>query len=275
MRDLVHLFKKDYEVRCGKNNIPISIVTPKGIANELVELLRPVGQDKGYSIDDLVNRLHLCDKKAVMRLIREIDQNIPTEIQFYYTDKEIKRGSNSFVQTSLSKDLLNTFLKKASEDEITDLFVVPLFQQMNFKNVVSKGHIERINEYGQDIRIMKYKLPTNNVLYFVAQIKKGNIGSSPQQPTHEISNLLAELRQAYEKEIFDDEINISVLPDIMILLNSGRIGEQALNFLDQKLDREKRRNLIRINGEKLINLYYEYGLPSQIEESIRNYLNNL
>lgn len=275
LRDLVHYFKEGYEIRCGPNNVPISIVTPKVIATEIVELLKLVGPDKGYPLDHLVNRLHLCNKKAVMRLIREIDKNIPTEIQFYYNNNEIKRASNNIIKTSLSKDLLNMFLKKASEDEITDMFVVPIFQQMNFKNIVSKGHTERINEYGQDIRIMKYKLPTGNVLYFVAQIKKGNIGSSPQQPTQEISNLLAELRQAYDKEIFDDEINRSVLPDHIILIISGRIGEQALNFLNENLEREKKRNLIRINGEKLINLYYEYGLPSQIEESIKNHLNNL
>ena len=63
------------------------------------------------------------------------------------------------------------FLDTASEDEFTQLLLVPLFQRLGFRRVSVTGHNEKLLEYGKDLW-MKYQLPTGHWIYFAVQIKR-------------------------------------------------------------------------------------------------------
>ena len=78
----------------------------------------------------------------------------------------------------LKRNEIEFFLDTANEDEFTNIFLVPLFREMGFKKVFPKGHEDKTNEFGQDIKLMKLELPTENILYFVLQVKTGTIGAS-------------------------------------------------------------------------------------------------
>ena len=104
LRDILHLFKKEYEIRCGPNNIPISIVSPKVIASEIEEKILKllVLGGRGYPLDDLVHEHQLCNKKAVKRLLRVIKDRELTEIPFLFTSAEIIRASYKQEQEKIS-----------------------------------------------------------------------------------------------------------------------------------------------------------------------------
>ena len=174
----------------------------------------------------------------------------------------------------LSREQINSFLENASENEFTKLFVAPLLAKIGFRNIKIKGHRERILEFGQDIKMMKFKLPTNHDLYFVAQIKTGDITISTSNIEKSIQPVLTEIIQSLEKDIFDDEINKSITPDHVYLVTSGRIGEQARLYLEEQLEKQNRK-ILNLDKEKLIELYFRHGLLDRDHNEIKKFLQEL
>jgi hypothetical protein len=69
------------------------------------------------------------------------------------------------------RELLAAYLDKASEDELIEEVLLPLFRQLGFHRVTAAGHKDKALEYGKDIW-MRYTLPTQHVLYFGLQAKR-------------------------------------------------------------------------------------------------------
>lgn len=189
-------------------------------------------------------------------------------------DEEYFEIINKHTIPTLSKEQINSFMENASEDEFTKLFVAPLLAEISFRNIKIKGHRERILEFGQDIKIMKFKLPTNHYLYFVAQIKTGDITISTSNVEKSIQPVLTEIIQSFEKDIFDDEINKSITPDHVYLITSGKIGEQARLYLEEQLEKQNRK-ILHLDKEKLIELYFSNGLPERDHNEIKKFLQEL
>lgn len=79
-----------------------------------------------------------------------------------FTPKELERRSN-----------LMAYLDQCSEDELIEEVLLPLFRQLGFHRIQAAGHKDKALEYGKDIW-MRYVLPTQHVLYFGIQAKKGS-----------------------------------------------------------------------------------------------------
>ena len=94
VRDIVKMFRKDYEIRVLPNNIPKSIVNPNKIAQEIEEKILNYLETgkKGYPLMEIVDVHHLGNKKAVKRLLRIIKDRELTKIPFLFTDTEIVRA---------------------------------------------------------------------------------------------------------------------------------------------------------------------------------------
>ena len=189
-------------------------------------------------------------------------------------DEEYFEIINEHTIPTLSKEKLNSFFENVSEDEFTKLFVAPLLAKIGFRNIKIKGHRERILEFGQDIKMMKFKLPTNHYLYFVAQIKTGDITISTSSIDKSIQPVLTEIIQSLDKAIFDDEININITPDHVYLITSGRIAEQARLFLEEQLEKQNRK-ILNLDKEKLTKLYFTHGLPERDHKEINKFLQKL
>jgi hypothetical protein len=67
------------------------------------------------------------------------------------------------------------YLDRASEDELIEEILLPLFRQLGFHRITAGGHKDKALEYGKDVW-MKYVLPTQHVLYFGLQAKKDKLG---------------------------------------------------------------------------------------------------
>jgi len=83
-----------------------------------------------------------------------------------FTPSEIKK-----------REQLVEYLDKCSEDELIEEVLLPLFRQLGYHRITAAGHKDKALEYGKDMW-MCYILPTQHVLYFGIQAKKGKLDSA-------------------------------------------------------------------------------------------------
>ncbi|KAB0483864.1 hypothetical protein SAMN04490202_0879 [Pseudomonas reinekei] len=148
------------------------------------------------------------------------------------------------------------YLDQCSEDELIEVVLLPLFRQLGFARITSAGHKDKALEYGKDIW-MKFVLPTQHVLYFGIQVKKGKLDASGvtkggQANVAEIHN---QVLMMLGHEIFDSELNRRVLVDHAFIVAGGEITKAARNWIGNKLDQSKRSQILFMDREDIVNLF--------------------
>lgn len=143
-----------------------------------------------------------------------------------------------------------SFLDSASEDELTEMLLVPLFQRLGFHRVTPGGHKEKILEFGKDLW-MKYLLPTGHWLYFCAQIKRDKIDAGGTS-NNNAANVLTQVRMAIDHPIFDPDTNRKVLLDHVFVVAGGDITRAARTWLVEQLDAGQRRHIIFMDRGELL-----------------------
>jgi hypothetical protein len=168
-----------------------------------------------------------------------------------FTPKEIEK-----------RERLIAYLDKCSEDDLIALVLLPLFRQLGFHRITSAGHKDKALEYGKDIW-MRFVLPTQHILYFGIQTKKGKIDSSgiSKESNSNIAEIHNQVLMMLGHEIFDPEINRRVLVDHAFIVAGGEITKQAKNWLGEKLDATKRSQILFMDREDILNLYTVSNLP--------------
>lgn len=168
-----------------------------------------------------------------------------------FTPKEIER-----------REQLITYLDKCSEDTLIEEVLLPLFRQLGFHRITSTGHKDKALEYGKDIW-MRYILPTQHILYFGIQVKKGKLDAAgtSKGSNANIAEIHNQLLMMLGHEIFDPETNRRVLVDHAFIVAGGEITKQAKNWLGQKLDASKRSQILFMDREDILNLYVVSSLP--------------
>jgi len=157
------------------------------------------------------------------------------------------------------RDRLAIYLESASEDEFTEEVLLPLFRQLNFQRITPAGHKDKALEYGKDIW-MKYQLPTQHMLYFGVQVKKGKIDAAGTS-TSNVAEIHNQVTMMLGHEIFDPEIGKSVLVDHAYIVSAGDITKQARNWLGNKLDKERRRSIIFMDRKDILDLFAVTNAP--------------
>lgn len=147
-----------------------------------------------------------------------------------FTDAELKR-----------REQLIAYLDTASEDELIANVLLPLFKQLGFHRVTVSGHKDKALEYGKDLW-MKFTLPTQHVLYFGMQAKKGKLDAAgvSQGQNANVAEILNQVTMMLGHEIFDPEIGKKVLVDHAFIVAGSEITKAARNWLGSKLDATKR-----------------------------------
>lgn len=154
---------------------------------------------------------------------------------------------------------LEGYVTKCSEDELIEEVLLPLFRQMGFHRVTAAGHKDKALEYGKDVW-MKFTLPTQHVLYFGIQAKKGKIDASGVSTTN-IAEIHNQVTMMLGHEVFDPEIGKRVLVDHAFIVAGGEITKQARNWLGNKLDASKRSQVMFMDRDDILNLYVVTSLP--------------
>jgi hypothetical protein len=199
------------------------------------------GYEAFYGDDDLLYIRHIGTKT----ISTAVNPHRP------FTPKEIEK-----------REHLITYLDKCSEDELIDEVLLPLFRQLGFHRITSAGHKDKALEYGKDIW-MRYILPTQHVLYFGVQAKKGKLDATGinKKSNTNIAEIHNQVLMMVGHEIFDPEINRKVLVDHAFIVAGGEITKQAKNWLGQKLDASKRSQILFMDREDILNLYVVSNLP--------------
>ncbi|MBX9720974.1 MAG: hypothetical protein K2X81_06255 [Candidatus Obscuribacterales bacterium] len=164
-----------------------------------------------------------------------------------------------------ARNRIEDFLEKASEDELTEKLLVPLFQRFGFYRVSPAGHREKIMEYGKDLW-MKFQLPTGHWLYFCAQMKRGKIDASGTGGTSNVANILTQVRMAIDNPIFDPDSNRKFLLDHIFIIAGGEITRSARNWIVEQLDAGQRRHIIFMDRAELLDQGARYFEFLQLEE---------
>lgn len=157
---------------------------------------------------------------------------------------------------------LLTYLETASEDELIEEVLLPLFRQLGFHRITATGHKDKSLEYGKDVW-MRFTLPTQHVLYFGIQAKKDKIDSSgiTKKGSANVAEIHNQVMMMLGHEIFDPEIGKRVLVDHAFIVAAGEITKSARNWLGNKLDASKRSQLLFMDRDDILNLYVVTNLP--------------
>ena len=169
------------------------------------------------------------------------------------------RRALSAAEQEAKQDLEN-FMDTATEDEFTDQLIVPLFRQLRFRRIAVAGHSDRSLEFGKDLW-MKYRLPTDQYLYFGAQVKREKLDSRAGSVSKNIATVLDQVRMALKDPIWDPETNRRVLVDHVFVVSAGEITKAAKRLMAENLDASMRRSVLFLDREDLLELWLRVQLP--------------
>lgn len=199
------------------------------------------GFEAFYGEDNLLYIRHIGTKTI----------SIATNPHRPFTPNEIKK-----------REQLTEYLDKCSEDELIEEVLLPLFRQLGYHRITAAGHKDKALEYGKDIW-MRYVLPTQHVLYFGIQAKKGKLDSAgvTKSSNANIAEIYNQVLMMLGHEIFDPETSKRVLVDHAFIVAGGEITKPARNWLGGKLDASKRSQILFMDREDILNLYTVSNLP--------------
>ncbi|REJ74034.1 MAG: hypothetical protein DWQ36_09130 [Acidobacteria bacterium] len=191
------------------------------------------------------------DQQLYVRHIGTKTVSSPANPHRPFTPREVDR-----------KNRLGAYLDRASEDDLIDHVLLPLFRQLGFHRVTAAGHKDKALEYGKDIW-MRYVLPTQHVLYFGLQAKKGKLDAAgaSKGSNANVAEIHQQVLMMLGHEIFDPETSRRVLVDHAMIVAGGEITKQAKNWLGEKLDVTKRSQILFMDREDILNLYVTSTIP--------------
>lgn len=154
------------------------------------------------------------------------------------------------------KDQLTAFLGQCSEDELIEDILLPLFRQLGFSRITAAGHKDKALEYGKDIW-MRHVLPTQHVLYFGIQAKRGKLDSAgvTKSSNANVAEIHNQVTMMLGHEIFDPEVSRRVLVDHVFIIAGGEITKAARNWIGNKLDATKRSQIMFMDRGDIVNLF--------------------
>lgn len=160
------------------------------------------------------------------------------------------------------RKLLAAYLDSCSEDDLIEKILLPMFRQLGYHRITAAGHKDKSLEYGKDVW-MRYTLPTQHVLYFGLQAKKGKLDASgvTKAGNANMAEIHNQALMMLAHEIFDPEVNRRVLVDHAFIVAGGEITKSARNWLGNALDASKRSQIMFLDRDDILNLYVVSTLP--------------
>lgn len=164
------------------------------------------------------------------------------------------------INTSDQIALIRKKIQKLDENSFIDLVLIPLLQYMGYQNVKRVLH-HGPNEFGQDIRLF-YKVDEfGRRIYYGAQVKAVKISSTANDIRGNVAAICNQLDAALNIEFTDDEDNVNKKIDIMMLITSKQINDNAKIFLHNKYPN---RQLLVLDGSKISELVNKYNMTEKI-----------
>ena len=125
----------------------------------------------------------------------------------------LNRGLSAYERRK--QERLEDYLDQASEDDLIENVLLPLFQTLRFHRISVAGHTDKALAYGKDVW-MKHLLPTGHWLYFGLQAKKGKLNAAGRSDAN-VAEILNQTSMMLGHEVFDADINKRTLVDHAIM----------------------------------------------------------
>lgn len=160
------------------------------------------------------------------------------------------------------RERLLAYLDRCSEDELIEEVLLPMFRQLGFHRITSPGHKDKALEYGKDVW-MRFTLPTQHVLYFGIQVKKGKLDASgvTKATNANMAEVYNQALMMLGHEIFDPETSKKALVDHAFIVAGGEITKAARNWLGGKLDVTKRSQVLFMDRDDILDLFVVSNIP--------------
>lgn len=159
------------------------------------------------------------------------------------------------------RGLLIAYLDRCSEDELIGEVLLPMFRHLGYQRITSVGHKDKALEYGKDVW-MRYKLPTEHIIYFGIQAKKGKLDSAgaTKGTNANIAEIYQQVLMMLGHEVFDSDTNKKALVDHAFIVAGGEITKAARNWLGGVLDKSQRSQIMFMDRDHILNLYTAHRL---------------
>lgn len=159
------------------------------------------------------------------------------------------------------RELLVAYLDRCSEDELIEEVLLPMFRHLGYQRITSVGHKDKALEYGKDVW-MRYKLPTEHVIYFGIQAKKGKLDSAgaTKGTNANMAEIYQQVLMMLGHEVFDSDTNKKALVDHAFIVAGGNITKAARNWLGGVLNASQRSQIMFMDREHILNLYTAHRL---------------
>lgn len=228
------------------------LMSPSDATNEGPDRLNALKQLNDMLVKEGFEAFYAEDKHCYLR---HVGTNTVTVLEANphrpLTAAEVKR-----------RHQLAAYLDRCSEDELIEEVLLPLFRQLGFHRITAARHKDKALEYGKDVW-MRYTLPTQHILYFGIQAKRGKIDSSgvTKSGNANVAEIHNQVLMMLAHEIFDPETNKRVLVDHAFIVAGGEITKAARNWLGNALDDSKRSQIMFMDRDDILNLYVVTNLP--------------
>jgi hypothetical protein len=157
------------------------------------------------------------------------------------------------------KKQLEEYLNQCSEDDLLEEVLYPLFRQIGYHRVTLAGHKDKNLEHGKDAW-MRFQLPSQQMLYFGIQAKKGKLDASADStktngPNTNIAVIYNQALMMLNSVIMDQEFGREVLVDHCFIIAGGEITKSARLWLGRNLEASKRSQVMFMDREDILNLF--------------------
>lgn len=157
------------------------------------------------------------------------------------------------------REQLAAYLDRCSEDELIEEVLLPLLRQLGYHRITPAGHKDKNIEHGKDVW-MRFTLPSQHMLYFGIQAKKGKLDASADSKNREGANtniavIHNQVLMMLDSEVFDPELSRRVLVDHAYIVAGGEITKSARLWLGRNLDATKRSRIMFMDRDDILNLF--------------------
>ncbi|CAA2100340.1 hypothetical protein MBUL_00621 [Methylobacterium bullatum] len=157
------------------------------------------------------------------------------------------------------REQLAAYLDICSEDELIEEVLLPLLRQLGYHRITPSGHKDKNLEHGKDVW-MRFTLPSQHMLYFGIQAKKGKLDASADSKNREGTNtniavIHNQVLMMLESEVFDPELGRRVLVDHAYIIAGGEITKSAMLWIGHNLDAAKRSRIMFMGRSDILDLF--------------------